>query len=121
MVTKAEKRARAQAKLESAKPPVAETAATATTTGTEKQSAPKVVTKVVGVLKVKPGMTFRGARQAWYDVLVAHDGKPAQDYLETTTKTPPSLPKSGKQEPSTGWLRWFVRHEVAGIVQTKAE
>ena len=115
MVSKAEKRARAQAKLEAATK-TAEPAAPATTEAKAPEKA-KVVTKVVGVLKVKPGLTFRGARQAWYEVLKAHDGKPAQEYLETTTKQAPSLPKSGKQEPSSGWLRWFVRHEVATIVQ----
>lgn len=126
MVSKAEKRARAQAKLET-KAPVAETQtitkADVGTVPAEAKAAttPKVVTKVVGTLKVKPGLTFRGARAAWYQVLVAHDGKPAQEYLEATTKTPPSLPKSGRQEPSSGWFRWFVRHEVATIVQPEAK
>ena len=120
MVSKAEKRARAQAKLEASKTTVTELAPANTTTGTEKQ-APKVVSKVVGVLKVKDGMSFRGARQAWYEVLKAHDGKPAQAYLDATTEKAPSLPKSGKQEPSSGWLRWFVRHEVATIVQPEKQ
>lgn len=127
MVSKAEKRARAQAKLDATKVPSTQATDNAsppsnTTTAAEKQGdKPKVVTKVVGVLKVKDGLSFRGARQAWYEVLKQHDGKPAQDYLDNTTKQAPSLPKSGKQEPSSGWLRWFVRHEVAAIVQTKAE
>ncbi len=119
MVSKAEKRARAQAKLEQAKGPVTPPAEAKT-----EQAKPeaKVVTKVVGVLKVKDGLSFRGARQAWYEVLKAHDGKPAQAYLDATTEKAPSLPKSGKQEPSSGWLRWFVRHEIAAIVPpAKAE
>jgi hypothetical protein len=115
MVSKAEKRARAQAKLE------AKTAAPSTQT-TESASAakPTVVTKVVGVLKVKDGQSFRGARQAWYDVLKAHDGKPAQDFLESTAKTPPSLPKSGRAENPSGWLRYYVRTGVVTIEQPKA-
>jgi hypothetical protein len=127
MVSKAEKRARVQAKLEAktaTSTPVADSASppSNTTPAAEKQGdKPKVVTKVVGVLKVKDGLNFRGARQAWYEELKAHDGKPAQEYLDATTKKAPSLPKSGKQEPSSGWLRWFVRHEVASIIQTKAE
>lgn len=113
MVSKAEKRARAQAKLAAQTPAKTD----APTTDAPKAEA-KVVSKVVGNLKVKTeGVNLRGARQAWYEVLKGHDGKPAQEYLEATTKKPPSLPKSGKQEPSSGWLRWFVRHGYATIVQ----
>lgn len=112
MTNKAQKRA--------AKLAAAQASVTPPTTVVAEKQAPVVVSKVVGTLVVKDGLNFRGARQAWYDVLKAHDGKPAQEYLEKTTKEPPSMPKSGKQEPSSGWLRWFVRHEVAAIVQTKA-
>lgn len=131
MVSKAQKRAAKmaaqQAKTQTAAPanepttPAPSTPATDGASPPAPATTPKVVTKVVGTLKVKDGLSFRGARQAWYDVLKAHDGKPAQEYLDATTKKAPSLPRSGKQEPSSGWLRWFVRHEVATIVPEKPE
>lgn len=127
MVSKAQKRAaalaKAQAGVSASQPPVANPVVTETkVTPLATAEQPKVVTKVVGNLQVKDGLQFRGARQAWYDVLKAHNGKPAQEYLEATAKTPPSLPKSGRAEAPSGWLRWFVRHGHAVIVQPpKAE
>lgn len=117
MVSKAQKRAARMAAAQTPSAPAVEPKAPAASAA----PTPKVVSKVVGTLKVKDGMKFRGARDEWYKVLQAHDGKPAQEYLEATTKTPPSLPKSGKQEPSSGWLRWFVRHEVATIQVEKTK
>lgn len=115
MVSKAEKRARAQAKLEGV---VAGAGPTAPVTLNEA----KVVTKVVGNLQVKmEGVSLRGARAAWYTVLQAHNGKPAQTYLEETAKAPPSLPKSGRAENPSGWLRWFVRNGIATIVQPQTQ
>src|SRR5678816_231183 len=120
MVSKAQKRAAKLAAQQAKTQTATEQTTAPSTPATEGASPPKVVTKVVGTLKVKDGLSFRGARQAWYEVLKAHDGKSAQEYLDNTTQKAPSLPKSGKQEPSSGWLRWFVRHEVAQIVQEKA-
>lgn len=66
---------------------------------------------VPGVLTVtKPNATFRGARQAWFNVLVAHNGQPANNYLAACVAKPPSLPASGRPEAPTGWLSWFVRN-----------
>lgn len=66
-----------------------------------------------GTLKVTPVKApYRGARAAWYAVLLAHDGKSVQGFLQATQEKPPSLPKSGKAENPTGWLGWFVRHKV---------
>lgn len=67
----------------------------------------------VKLLKVKAGQKYRGAREAWYQVLQQYDGKPVDSFLEATAKKPPSLPKSGKQEKSAGWLRFFERTGVA--------
>jgi len=64
---------------------------------------------------VKAGLKYRGARAAWYAVLLQHQGKPAADFLAATTAQPPSLPKSGVQEKSTGWLTYFVRTGVATL------
>jgi len=47
---------------------------------------------------------------------VAHNGKPAADFLAACTATPPSLPKSGKPEPATGWLAWFARNGYVTLV-----
>lgn len=82
----------------------------------------KVPTKpnLPGVLQVKAGLTFRGARQAWYNVLVAHNGQPANAYLAATLATPPSLPKSQRADAPTGWLRYFVRTGACTVVQPTA-
>ena len=123
MVSKAEKRARAQAKLEaSSKGEVKGVVAGAGPTAPVTLNEAKVVTKVVGNLQVKmEGVSLRGARAAWYTVLQAHNGKPAQTYLEETAKAPPSLPKSGRAENPSGWLRWFVRNGIATIVQPQTQ
>lgn len=68
-----------------------------------------------GVLTVKTGVQYKGARAAWYAVLLAHNGKQAAAYLAACTTKAPSLPKSGRPEAPTGWLRYFVRNGVATI------
>lgn len=73
-----------------------------------------------GVLQVKAGAALRGARAAWYGVLLAYNGKPVAEFLAATTATPPSLPKSGVQEKATGWLGWFVRNGLVQVVQPAA-
>jgi len=69
------------------------------------------------VLAVKGNVPLRGARQAWYQLLLAHNGKPAAAFLAAATANPPSLPQrgksAGKPEPAAGWLRWFVRQGIA--------
>ncbi len=68
-------------------------------------------------LAVKGGVKLRGARAAWYDELCKYDGKPAAEFLAATTQKAPSVPKSGVQEKSTGWLRWFVKTGIAQLTQ----
>jgi len=69
------------------------------------------------VLAVKGNVPLRGARQAWYQLLLAYNGKPASAFLAAATANPPSLPQkgkgAGKPEPATGWLRYFVRSGIA--------
>ena len=67
------------------------------------------------IAAVKAGIKYRGARAAWYAVLQQHVGQPAASYLAATTAKPPSLPKSGVQENSNGWLRYFVRSGVCTL------
>ena len=67
------------------------------------------------IASVKAGVKYRGARQAWYEVLQKHEGKPAADYLAACTTKPPSTPKSGVVEKASGWLRYFVRSGVAKL------
>ncbi len=67
-------------------------------------------------LEVKPGMKYRGARDAWYARLQAHNGKDAASYLASCKENPPSLPKSGVAEAPQGWLSWFVRQGVCTLV-----
>lgn len=68
-----------------------------------------------GILQVAAGRKLRGARQAWYEVLQAHNGKPVAEFLAHCTKAPPSLPKSGVAEKPQGWLRYFVRSGIATV------
>lgn len=88
-------------------------------------TAPVVVTgvgtpaaKVVpGVLQVTPAKgALRGARAAWYAVLLQYNGKPVAEFLAACTANPPSLPKSLKAENPTGWLGWFKRQGIAAVV-----
>lgn len=67
-------------------------------------------------LQVKPGVAYRGARAAWYAVLLQHNGQPASAYLLACKATPPSVPKSGVPEAPQGWLAYFVRTGVATLV-----
>jgi hypothetical protein len=67
------------------------------------------------ITTVKAGLKYRGARAAWYEVLCKHEGKPAAEFLAATTASPPSVPKSGVQEKSSGWLGYFVRTGVAVV------
>lgn len=69
------------------------------------------------ILKVKGGAKFRGAREQWYSVLQAHDGKPVGEFLEATKAKPPSLTKKGEAENPQGWLRFFIR---SGVVSMQA-
>lgn len=70
---------------------------------------------VPGVLAVKTGVALRGARQAWYNVLVQYNGKPVAEFLAACAANPPSLPKSGVAEKPQGWLGWFVRSGIATV------
>lgn len=82
-------------------------------------AAATVVTKketLPGVLKVKQGVALRGARKAWYEELVKHDGKPVADFLVAMGSKPPSTPKSGVAEKPQGWLSWFTRSGIAQVV-----
>jgi hypothetical protein len=67
------------------------------------------------VLKVKPDLKYEGARAAWYGALLKHNGKSENDFIDACTKSPPALPKSGKSEKPSGWLRYFVREGVASL------
>lgn len=73
-----------------------------------------------GILAVKPGVSLRGARAAWYAVLLAHNGKPAAEFLATCAAQPPSLPKSGVAEKPQGWLGYFLRTGIAQVVPPTA-
>lgn len=66
-------------------------------------------------LQVKQGVAMRGARAAWYAVLVQHNGQPAAAYLAACKAVPPSLPKSGVPEAPQGWLSYFVRTGVVTL------
>lgn len=74
----------------------------------------KGTAKPLNIKVLKANVKFRGARDAWYQVLLQYNGKPAGDFLAHCTKTPPSTPKSGVAEPPSGWLRYFTR---SGIVE----
>ena len=73
-------------------------------------------TSTPAVLAVKPGVALRGARSAWYAVLLAHNGKPAAEFLAACAANPPSLPKSGVAEKPQGWLGYFLRTGIAQLV-----
>lgn len=69
---------------------------------------------VPGICVVKMGAKLRGARDAWYQRLVAFNGKPLAEYEADCKANPPSTPAkgalAGKGEPPSGWVSWFKRH-----------
>lgn len=84
-------------------------------------AAPAAPAKVSGILAVKVGQKYRGARQAWYEVLCSYDGKPVAEFLAHVTETRPSnygarSKHAGKPEPVNGWLGFFKRTGVATIL-----
>jgi ferric-dicitrate binding protein FerR (iron transport regulator) len=77
----------------------------------------------VGVVKVKAGMKYRGARQAWYERIVSFDGKPLADLVANVEKNRPSVygnksRNMGQPEPVSGWLQFFKRTGVMKIENT---
>lgn len=71
--------------------------------------------KVIKVLKADA--KFRGARDAWYKVLIAHDGKTVKEWEDACIAKPPSLPKSGRAEAPSGWTSYFTRTGIAQVVE----
>lgn len=80
-------------------------------------AAPAAAAAQAGVIQVTPNSTFRGARLAWYNALVQHNGQPLAAYVAACVATPPSLPKSGRPEAPSGWVAYFKRVGVLTIVQ----
>lgn len=73
--------------------------------GAASKAAPKI-------LAVKGGMKYRGAREAWYNMLQQYDGKSLGDFLDAVKEKSPSLTKKGEAEPPMGWVRFFERSGV---------
>ncbi len=82
-------------------------------------------TKVPVIKILKADAKYRGAREAWYAELKAHDGKPVKEFLDKVTAKPPSTPKKGKLEgklePPTGWLSYFKREGVAAYPEQEVK
>lgn len=128
MVSKAQKRAAALAKAQAgtqaaqAPAPAAAAAVAAVTQAPAAKAAP-------GVIQLTPpgngaAVNLRGARQAWYAHLAAHNGQPAAAFIANALAKPPSTPTrghlAGKCEPPAGWLRWFVKNGYCVVVQPAA-
>lgn len=67
------------------------------------------------IKNVKRDAKFRGARDAWYQLLVEHDGKPVADFYSAAKAKPPALTKAGTAEDPRGWLRYFKRVGVCEL------
>lgn len=97
-------------------------AVTTITAEVQAPAAPVAAPKVTMIKLLKTDGKFRGAREAWYKELVAHDGKPLADYVAKVTATPPSLPtkgkSAGKAEKPSGWISWFVRNGFLSLIET---
>lgn len=55
--------------------------------------------------------TFRPntAREAYWEMIKKHNGRTLENFVTRATENPPSLPKSGKPEPVSGWVNFFRR------------
>ena len=64
--------------------------------------------------KVKANFRQGTARAAYYQAVVAYNGKSVNAFAKHCAANPPSTPNrgklKGKQEPVTGWLSWFARN-----------
>lgn len=49
---------------------------------------------------------YRGQRKEWYDLLVAHDGKTVQEFLDAA---------KDRKDPPRGWLRFYVQDGAASL------
>jgi len=79
--------------------------------------APSKPAKVRKIKVLKTDAKFRGAREAWYAVLKAHDGKTVEEFEKACTDKPPSLPKSLRPEAPSGWTRYFKKTGIMDIVE----
>lgn len=79
----------------------------------ESRQTVEAVSKTITV--AKKAEKYDGARAKWYAALLAHDGHTNDAFVESCTKSPPAMPKSGKAEDPRGWLRYFVREGVASL------
>ena len=80
------------------------------------QAAPEAPAGVK-VLKVRKGLKYKGARQAWYTRLCEYDGKPLAEFEANVTSNRPSCYQArskhcGNPEPVRGWVRFFERNGV---------
>lgn len=75
--------------------------------------APVVEASPVIIKVLKKDAKYRGAREAWYQRLVEHDGKPLQTFYASCQSQPPKLTKAGTAEDPKGWFSWFKRQGVA--------
>lgn len=73
--------------------------------GAAGKAAPKIIS-------VKANMKYRGAREAWYNMLQQYDGKTVAEFVEAAKEKPPSLTKKQEAEPPMGWVRFFERTGV---------
>ncbi len=106
-----------RAHVEKVAGPVEPTTVTAETVVTD---AGKPSAKAVpGVCRVKAGAKLRGAREAWYQRLLAFNGKPLAEFVADATANPPSMPTkgalAGKGEPPSGWVSWFKRQGLLAV------
>jgi hypothetical protein len=62
------------------------------------------------------------AREQYYLRLAKHDGKTVEQFEKSVAASVPSTPKKGKfkgkQEPFSGWLKWFVRNGYCTISES---
>ena len=69
--------------------------------------------KIKIVKETKVNFRAGSARDLYWQVLAAHDGKTVDAFVKAVAANPPSVPGrgklAGKPEPVQGWLSFFVR------------
>ena len=63
-----------------------------------------------------PAYKKNSARAKWFTAIKRYDGKPVEAFLTATTKKPPVLNKHGEGEAPNGWVSYFEREEVIGLI-----
>lgn len=89
---------------------------------TAAQAAPAQEAKPLRLVLLKKDITFKGARQAWWERIKGMEGKTKEEVMASLEKDRPSVygnksKHAGKPEPVPGWVRFYERNQYIAFRQ----